>query len=81
MHRLTTAALAVVVLAVATGCNPGVPEAGTVTDKGITTSRSGQTTNKCHWIKVRHDDGTSSRGCVPIRRWKKATKGGQWLGK
>jgi hypothetical protein len=79
MNRLIAVALASALLLLTTACEPGKPiAAGTVTSKGIT--RNTQNHSTCHWIKVSHNDGTKSQGCIAIARWKKATKGEHWSG-
>lgn len=78
MKRFGAVVLAAVLLILSTACDPGSIAAGTVTSKGITRN----TTNKtdCHWIKVRHNDGSKSQGCIPLAKWKKVHKGDHWTG-
>jgi Ni/Co efflux regulator RcnB len=78
MKRLVTAVLAAALLILTTACDPGSIAAGTVTSKGIT--RNTKNNTECHWIKVRHNDGSKSQGCIAIAQWKKVRKGDHWPG-
>jgi hypothetical protein len=77
--RLIAVVLASALLLLTTACEPGksIP-AGTITSKGITPNPKNHST--CHWIRVRHDDGTKTQSCIAIARWKKAAEGGHWSG-
>jgi hypothetical protein len=78
VRRLVTAVLATTLLILTTACDPGSVPSGTVTSKGHIRNASNNT--DCWWIKVRHDDGTNTQGCIPIAKWNKVRKGDHWTG-